>query len=361
MTLVAHFSLSAQAASHRVIDPAAMGDDWGGGSRAGFLGLVRAMGRLGTYKIRAIGPFNERRQEIDGVEYWRLDQVHKLDHPDVHHAFYDGAPIIESKARMRIWGHHTYIPNGNALDWADLHTAPSRHSLDHLKRSWDPHGRWAVVPNAVEGLDGVEWAPVDGRVLYHTTPDRGLHVLSGMWPEIRARVPGATLHVVGDVREMAEAPVPARSVRGRRAAMLRENMAAAETAGGVTLLGRLTRAELLREVSEAACFAFPTSVAAPCETWSISVHECAAIGVPVVLCGVDSLPMWKDYAVVIPERIEQHGRPFVDAVVRLLTDADEAKRLSDVAKTVQQRWSFDGAAAVLDGEIRTFMRETYGL
>lgn len=366
--LLAHFYLTPNAASNRVVDPSAMGDDHGGGSRAGYLGLVRAMGRLGKYTVKAIGPFNQRQQTIGDVDYIRLDQAHRLSAPDIAHAYYDGEPLRENAARMRIWSHHTYAPTGVVWDWTDLHTTPSLHSLQVLKSTRDPLNRWAVVPNAVEGLDGIEWNPVPGRAIYHTTPDRGLHVLCGMWPEIRARVPGATLHVVGDVREFADMPVPKRSVRGRRAAQMRESLAAAQAAGGVTLLGRLARADLLRELSEANCFAFPASLSGPAETWSISVHECLHIGVPVILGNVDSLSMWDDYARVFPTAEAEfdasnrdHVSGFADELVTVLADQSYAQYMSERGKLVRGKYSFDKTAARLDSMISEFFAERLAL
>ena len=324
-----------------------LADDFGGGSRAGFLGLVRAMGRRGDYKVRAISTFAQRQVEHDGVEYVRLDQRHTLDTPDVVLAYYDTGPLVGHKAGLRIASHHTLIPYMGAWDWSDVNTAPCDWAVDHLRRCFDPHGRWATLPNAVEGLDGVEWKPVPGRVIYHTSPDRGLSRLLGMWPEIRARVPHATLHVVGDVRGACTFAGPERSVRGRRAAELAANLVKAEQAGGVVLLGRLTRADLLRELSEASCFAFPADVSAPCETWSISVHECLYIGVPVVLDPVDALgSLWGGHT-AMPGDIGG-AATFADGVALMLTDKDKAKWVSDCGREVRRKYSFDASAAMLN-------------
>jgi len=367
--LTLHMFLSAAAAGHRVLDPSnPLGDDFGGGSRAGFLGLVRAMGRLGKYRVTAVCTLKERKMTVDGVDYVRLDQQHKLGHADISHAFYDGGPIIGSQSRLRIWGHHTYNPMAmkhdqpmpQAWDWADVNTAPSQHALDALRGTFAPHAPWEVVPNAVEGLDGVEWAPVEEpTVIYHTSPDRGLHLLLGdVWPQVRARVPNARLRVVGDVDDIAGYDGPQRSVRGQRAAALRRGVAAATAAGGVTFLGRLTRKDLLRELTEATCFAFPCSVSAPSETWSISCHESCEIGLPLVLAPTDALGMWAPYARLTPGPAEAHLQEFTDAVVDVLSDPTEANHLSELGKRVRGMWSFDKSAAALDALIEKHLPRT---
>jgi glycosyltransferase involved in cell wall biosynthesis len=318
----------------------------GGGCRAGFAGLVRAMGRLGKYKIRAFSTYAEKHIEHDCIDYIRLDQyrIHANEVPDAILAYYDVLPLAGNLSPLRIGSHHTLLPY-IAWDHIDINTAPCSWARDFLKRGYHPHGRWETLPNAVEGLDGIEWDPVPGRVIYHTSPDRGLHLLLDMWPEIRARVPHATLHVVGDVRQMIDCKYPPRSVREQRAKMMAAGLAKATAAGGLTMLGRLTRADLLEELRHAACFAFPCDVVAPCETFSISVLESMSIGVPVVLQPQDALEsLWGD-AVVIAGVYQNE---FVEAVVEVITDADAASIVSRRQKKAAEQYTFENAAKVLD-------------
>jgi glycosyltransferase involved in cell wall biosynthesis len=340
------FALTASASGHRVLDPKTFpeGDDFGGGSRAGFMGLVRAMARRGDYRVRAISTFNLREQTHDGVEYVRLDRAENLSTPDILFAYYDTSPLVGSKAECRIASHHTLIPFMAAWDWSDIQTAPCSYAVEHLRRGFAPKSQWHVLPNAVEGLEHVERRPVPGRVIYHTSPDRGLDELLGIWAGIREHVPYATLHVGGDVLGMIETPAPPRSVRARLIERTRQNLRLAQAAGGVKLLGRLPRPELLRELAEASCFAFPASVMAPCETWSVSVQEACHIGLPVLLCPVDALSMWEPYVRMVHGQIEQHRSEFASELVRLLLDHDEARWLSEKAVRVRPLFTFDKSA-----------------
>jgi glycosyltransferase involved in cell wall biosynthesis len=358
------FFLSPSAAGGVPMNPANAGSEaMGGGCRAGFVGLVKATARLGNYKVRAFSTWTTKRVEIDGVEYVRLDQRKPNDPPtDVALGFYDVTMLVGNEAKLRIGSHHTLIPYV-AFDWIDVNTAPCQWAVDHLKKGFDPHGKWAVLPNAIEGLDDVEWSPVPGRCIYHTSPDRGLHLVFDVWPDIRERVPGATLHVVGDVMGCAKGHYVERSVRGERAKLLLQNLEKAQAAGGVELLGRLSRYDLLREISEASCFSFAASCSAPCETWSTSILECCRIGVPVVLAPVDALAsVWGDIVLMtgapaeeylrprttVRELLTSNGRAFLDGVLDVLTKPDVSAALSLRQKLKTEGFTFDNAAKILD-------------
>ncbi len=112
-----------------------------------------------------------------------------------------------------------------------------------------------VDPEEMAFAQAVEKVP--GRVLYASSYDRGLGALLELWPMVRERVPNAELHVTygWDFWKRSEAVVPApvaESMRQERARL--EKLL---TQPGVVHLGRLPRAEFLRELGEASVWAYP--------------------------------------------------------------------------------------------------------
>jgi glycosyltransferase involved in cell wall biosynthesis len=363
MTTTLYFALTAEAAGNRALDPRdPTGGAKGGGSPAGFLGLVRAMGRLDKYAITAFGPFRERRTTVDGVEYVRITETGSYDPPDVMFAYYDTMPLIGNPARLRIASHHTCLPY-HSWPYNDVNLAPSQWAVDHLRSGYRPHCRWSVLPNAVEGLDGVEWKPVSGRVLWHTSNDRGLHLLLNAWPQIRERVPEATLHVVGDPDEVIKAGEHVHligSYEWKRGAAMLQGIEAATKAGGLKLIGRLPRPALLKEIASATCVALPFETSSPCETFSISVLESLTIGVPVVMSPVDALEsIYRDSGVeMVGSPAREHMGAFVNSVVRVLTEPERAADMSAREREWSKRFSFDESALVLDEIIRRELPRT---
>lgn len=328
------------------------GEAQGGGSRVGFLGLVQAMADRGDYRVRAFSTFIEPHVHNDGVDYCRLDLLRSMSKPDVVLAYYDTSPLAEyGHDVLRIASHHTYAPY-MFFDFADVNTAPSEAAMRFLQDRFDPTGTWRVLPNAVGELS-IQRRPVPGRIIYHTSPDRGLHLLLQAYPEIKRAVPHASLHVVGPVQQTVDGKnMLGKSGEQQRA--LRASLRTAQAVGGVHLLGRLPRVDLWRELEEASVFAFPCSPTAPCETFSISIMESLKIGLPVVLSPADSLEsIYAGHVRMTPAPAAEHVDEFTEAVVDVLTSESERNRLAATGKDLARQYTFERAASTLDEIVRT--------
>ena len=103
-------------------------------------------------------------------------------------------------------------------------------------------------------------------------------------------MPHATLHISGNAAKFAaDAPGYIGLRQKERAEAVDRGLKKAQEVGGVTLLGKMPRNKLNEELAEAAVFAFPCELLGPCETFSISIMECLAIGLPTVLIPQDAL------------------------------------------------------------------------
>jgi glycosyltransferase involved in cell wall biosynthesis len=329
----------------------------GGGSRSGCMHLAHAMKRRPDYHVRVYANIS---RDVPG--FFPLEHFDKHAPRDVLFAYYDTSALRDAhEIRLRIASHHTYVPPDVWFSsHADISTAPTEHAVDALRRGFDPHGKWYVLPNGVKD-PFISWQPVSGRVIYHTSPDRGLHLLLKMWPEIRRAVPYATLHVIGDVAGASWNDAPlfpsfARTTPGSRIMALRDGMAAAKAAGGVEFLGKVSRDLLRHELGRAACFAFPCSVAMPCETFSVCIMECMQAGVPVVLSPQDALGFYDDIAVCTPAPVEEHMSEFVDAVVHVLRSLPKQLSCHYMGRRFAVRYTHDRMATVLDGIIQDNLR-----
>jgi glycosyltransferase involved in cell wall biosynthesis len=318
-----------------------------GGCRDGFLGLVKAMGRRNDFHVRAFATFADRHTLKDGIEYVRIDEHQAAPKPDALLAYYDTSPLIGQTGMLRIGSHHTYAPHIH-FEWTDVNTAPSQHTLEHLRNRYDPFMPWALLPNGVE--IAVKRKPVKGRVVYHTSPDRGLHLLLSVWPEIRRRHPEATLHVTGKVTDFCSGKYTNANQK-RVSEAVSKGVAAATDAGGLTLLGRLSRNDLDNELAEASVFAFPCEVMEPCETFSVSIMECLAIGLPVVLKPADALGEIYDGAVSMASTMSD----FTDRVCEIL-DAPNAETVA-AGLDLASHYTFDKQAEVLAGIINLHRSE----
>jgi glycosyltransferase involved in cell wall biosynthesis len=350
-----HVMLSSVGTGGQILDPMdPAGGSAGGGGKAGFMGLVRALGRLGKYEVTAASTFKDRFTVIDGVRYQDISEPFVT--PDVAIGYYDVRVLHQLAGCLRIGLHHSLAPYPG-WDYIDINTAPSPYAVEYLRRL-RPRSRFEVLPNAVEGLEGIRWEPIEGRIIHHTSPDRGLYHLLERWPEIRARVPHATLHVGGNVGSIIEgySAVALRDgFAGEMSRRLADGKKTAQEVGGVTFFGHVTRLDLLEEIRHAACFASAFEMLIPSETWSISIHECCAIGVPCVIAPADALrSLWSGVVEMTPDIQDDKGE-FVDAVVRILTNPEAAEYVRKRQREHVARFSFDRMAKSVDGWVDDWM------
>ncbi len=146
----------------------------------------------------------------------------------------------------------------------------SDHSRDVMNRAGVPEAKLEVIPLlAPEPVGNASRGPRKGDILFvgWIQQRKGLAVVIEALPAILRAVPDATLTVVGESTE----PEYERAVHRRIAEL--------GVGGSVRFLGRLTRAETLRRMSDAWVLALP-------EQWQnvspVILAEAFALGLPVV-------------------------------------------------------------------------------
>jgi glycosyltransferase involved in cell wall biosynthesis len=148
---------------------------------------------------------------------------------------------------------------------------------------------WKVVPLGCdpERYDGHEKIP--GRVVYCSSPDRGLHWLLQEWPAIKRAVPHATLHIFYRLQAWIDgfantAYYPAIEGLRQRALYIQEalwRMRGEEW--GITVRDSVSRATIEREMGMAEVLAYPCDTTSWSEGFSCTILEaCAAMACPVI-------------------------------------------------------------------------------
>ena len=164
------------------------------------------------------------------------------------------------------------------------------------------------------------------RIVYTSQPRRGLRVLLRLFPQIRALVPDAELHVFG--YEWAG------DAEGVDVSTMNQP--------GVYMRGGLSKSQLALELRSAAVMAYPCTFK---ETFCVAVAEAQAAGLPVVTTRSGALPERVRDGVdgfVVPgdPKREDFGSQFVEAVVRVLKD-DALRERMGAAGAEKARRSYD--------------------
>lgn len=159
---------------------------------------------------------------------------------------------------------------------------------DGPAEQWTPNpAQWAVVPLGCdpERYEGFE--KVSGRVVYCSSPDRGLHWLLQEWPAIRRAVPHATLRVFYRLKDWIagfEGTPYFPPIEGLRARALYVEDAIRRLQGhGVEVFDSVSRERIEQEMAQAEVLAYPCDTVRWSEGFSCTVLEaCAAGAVPVI-------------------------------------------------------------------------------
>lgn len=290
---------------------------------------------------------------LSAARRWRRRLVIVACHP--HLAPVARACAVVARRPYAVWCHGEEVwrplrPSvRTALVKANAVFAPSRFTAGQVER-WAglPEGSVHVIPHCLppEFSAGTQRIPApSARVLTvaRLVPEhayKGVDTLISAWPAVMAQVPEAELVVVGDGSDRARLEEMARGLNGR-----------------VHFLGQLPDEELGRVYAEAAVFALPARSGvgreAGGEGFGLVFLEAAAAGLPVVAGRSGAVPEvvrdGETGLLVDPE----NPKAVAEAIVRLLTDRDLARRLGEEGRRwVTERFAYNRFREAVDRLVR---------
>lgn len=212
----------------------------------------------------------------------------------------------------------------------DVVTSPSSHHLEFLKRQAPNVRAWEVLPNGCDPTQYAQDKRIDGRVIWASSADRGLHRLLEMWPEIKRAVPHASLrcfynfqaadfddyestgpNVHPDLLEIAQRKRYIRYAMGKLAGPKWD----------VEHVGSVSRDRMREEFEKAQVLAYPCDTIRYTEGFSVTTLEACASGCLPVITDIDALGDIYGVAAPMTEGGLQRDA-FVELVVRGLTDGE---------------------------------------
>lgn len=225
--------------------------------------------------------------------------------------------------------------------------------------------KWCVVPLGCDpenfgALPGEAYPlgpKVPAKVVYCSSPDRGLHWLLQEWPAIKAAVPHATLSIFYRLepwlRSWDNTPhfPPIEPLRSR-ALYIEECLRRFKAAGGmgVTVRDSVSRDVIEREMASAEVLGFPCDTTTWSEGFSCTILECcAARACPIitdcdalgeVYASIDHVPMGDGWQAAWREK-----------VIRALTDADFRADVNEKARALAEKLTWKTTAAELVAQI----------
>lgn len=214
-------------------------------------------------------------------------------------------------------------------EFVDVYACPSQSLIDHLVAGTAiSRSKMSLVPLSInaEFYDkAVKRRPFS--MAYSSSPDRGLHVLLDIFPEIRKRVPGAELRIYYRFKpwldQLLNDSSQVRHASYERAVSINDALIRFGQKGenGITLVGPLPPRRLIDELRATRVLAYPCSPTRFTEGFSSSVMDACMAGCVPVIAGVDALPeVYGGAAHVIHGDAMERREEWIEALSLALTD-----------------------------------------
>jgi glycosyltransferase involved in cell wall biosynthesis len=181
-----------------------------------------------------------------------------------------------------------------------------------------------------------EVAKVPGRMIWSSSPDRGLHHALEIFRRVRERMANVTFHVFYNFDNCFE---PYKWGMNYGIECMWRAKRLMETTEGVTHVGAVNKHALAQAQMEAELLLFPEDTARPSEGFGISVLEALTAGCVPLISDCDCMPeLWGGVAPMLPLPIRYDL--WTEAVVKLLSDREsrEARAKAGYELAEQYTW-----------------------
>ena len=275
------------------------------------------------------------------------------------------APLAALTAGNRplvITGHGTYVrlPNRQGASGMAYRRAFRRGTLacvsHYTAREAQlalPGVRTVVIPNGIDAarFESLPPADKDGRTVLFVgavKPRKGVLPLVEAMARVRDHIPGARCWIAG---ALDQEPAYVAQVR-----------AAIEAHGlheSVELLGRVPPEDLLPRYAAADVFALPSlNLSGRFEGFGLALLEASAAGLPVIGsrdCGAEDAVRAGETGLLVAQEHIEDG--LTEAIIRLLTNAEERARMGAAGRAFAATQTWDAAARSLVALYERLLRE----
>lgn len=197
--------------------------------------------------------------------------------------------------------------------YVDFYTSPSFNHKNNLSKQTPSPDKWCVIYN---GCDSAKYEinKVPGRIIYASSPDRGLHHLLEMWPDIKKKVPEAHLKIFYHMDDfLALLNLDGIHPSQGRAKLVKDNL----KQEGIEVVGSVSKERIFKEMAEASVLAYPCDPYTYTEGFSVTIMEACVYGAIPVITDADALKeLYQGCPMVKRERIKED---YINLLVDVLT------------------------------------------
>lgn len=220
----------------------------------------------------------------------------------------------------------------------------------------DP-AKWVTVPLGCDPERYGNAPKVSGRVVYCSSPDRGLHLLLQEWPKIKKAAPHASLRIfyrlkpwLDDMHNMrynpAVEPLRARGYYIEECLRRMPDM-------GIEICDSVSRERIEQEMSAAESLAYPCDTIRYSEGFSCTILECCAARACPVIFDTDALGSIYGNACAVVPRGDMGA--WSDTIIRALQDSEFREATNRTARALAEELTWQKRTKTLESVLLSRM------
>jgi glycosyltransferase involved in cell wall biosynthesis len=315
-----------------------------GGSETAAIHMGRQLAKLG-HKVVQLGDHAGFEGTYEGVRYEHFQRG--IDKPEdfssdiivcSRQPFMLDIPF-ETKGKF-VWVHDIHVgqPSGRLTEQlfkADKFFCLSNWHKDFFLQTYSfLHKDSVIVTKNGIDLKRFEKEPkkIGNRLIYSSSPDRGLERLLELMPSIKHYVPDAELHVYyGFENWLKAAEMYNNQPERERIARFQRILEEQEKNGMLKYHGRVNQQEIADAFLSAKVWAYPTWFT---ETYCITAIEAEAGGCVPVSTALAALPETVSHGFLLrpPNTAKEYAEAFVNRIVHLMKNETERSRFADAGR-----------------------------
>lgn len=294
---------------------------------------------------------------LDSVEIGKDYQAYiSVNEPDLLRPFTDSRVRI---CQMQL-NDFTYAAGGFDR-FVDYYVCPSdRHARFMAETTGLEREKIFAIPLSInaEFFDHDEIGRDPYRITYCSSPDRGLHNLLQIFPDIRNAIPGASLHVYYRLRPWLDGVLRTNHhdhAMRERAQIVEKTIQTMGSKGenGLFVHGPVPTMTMAKELLASSILAYPCDPVRFTEGFSISIMDACAAGCFPIISDADALPdVYTGAVKFVRGKPSEKKKEWTEAIINALTFTTQSDARRYAAKAFSSNFTRQKIAKLWESYIR---------
>jgi glycosyltransferase involved in cell wall biosynthesis len=250
-------------------------------------------------------------------------------------------------------------------EFVDIFVSPSESHKEYIKQFTPAsHNKWKVMPNCIDeeifDLAKKELkveGKIPGSVFYGSSPDRGLHLLLNIWPQIKKEVPQASLNIFynfdswfDSLKSINENSSLVWQEFKHRAEYIKYALDKMKNGYGIKHHKNINKLDMYKVMLNMEVLAYPTSTPTFTEGYSSTTAESMYAGCYTVISGQDSLGQvyGNSGTPMVKTPTTNHMNEFTNFVIRGLQDKEYRNTVCEKTIKFSRDFTFSKQITILE-------------